>query len=56
MIVCSCRRISDRDYDCVEDLRKRLCERDYECGICLKQAKCMKCDCEECDPDKESEL
>ena len=35
MIVCSCRRISDKDYPSVRELYKRLLQSDAVCCKCL---------------------
>ena len=35
MIVCSCRRISDKDYPSVRELYKRLLQSDAQCCKCL---------------------
>jgi len=35
MIVCSCRGISDNDYDTYEDLLARLKQEDHKCATCL---------------------
>lgn len=39
MIICSCRRISTKDYDTPEDLFKRLSACDVQCGSCLRNFK-----------------
>lgn len=35
MIICSCRAISDRDYDNQDQLLQRLHQEDLVCGCCL---------------------
>ena len=35
MIVCSCRRISDKDYPSVRELYKRLLQSDVVCCKCI---------------------
>ena len=37
MFVCSCRAISDRDYECPTELEARLLEDDIVCGSCVTE-------------------
>jgi hypothetical protein len=37
MIVCVCRKISDRDYDSEEQLRDRIMQPDFQCGLCQQR-------------------
>lgn len=37
MIICSCRVISDRDYECKNELQQRLEEDDIVCGCCITE-------------------
>jgi len=37
MIVCVCRKISDRDYDSEEQLRDRIMQPDFHCGFCQQR-------------------
>lgn len=39
MIVCSCRRISDSNYDSKEALVERLLCDDWVCGTCIQDQK-----------------
>jgi len=52
MIVCSCRRISGRDYECADDLKKRLLEPDFDCKICLQYVKTLECNCKDCSEEQ----
>ena len=34
MIICTCRNISDKDFDSEEELRERIMMDDFNCGQC----------------------
>ena len=37
MIICSCRNISDHDYETKEELLKRIMQPDHACGLCQRK-------------------
>ena len=37
MIICSCRNISDLDYETKEELLKRIMQPDHACGLCQRR-------------------